>query len=77
MSSKMKAGSLKPDSTMKRQSVWRPKLARAHLNRGNALLALGDVEGAVAAFVDAISHDPTYAAKSVGGTGLALKQKRA
>ena len=39
-----------------------PNLARAHLNRGNALLALGDPEAALGAYAAALDHDPDYAA---------------
>jgi predicted O-linked N-acetylglucosamine transferase (SPINDLY family) len=39
-----------------------PRLARAHLNRGNILLATGDAEGALAACATALDCDPDYAA---------------
>ena len=39
-----------------------PDLARAHLNRGNALLALGDPDGASDAYATALLRDPDYAA---------------
>jgi 3-isopropylmalate/(R)-2-methylmalate dehydratase large subunit len=39
-----------------------PTLARAHLNRGNILLAIGNTEGALAAFATALVHNPGYPA---------------
>jgi protein O-GlcNAc transferase len=39
-----------------------PRLARAHLNRGNALLAMTDATGAADAFAHAIALDPQFAA---------------
>src|SRR4051794_17704764 len=39
-----------------------PKLARVHLNRGNALLALRDPFAATEAYETALLHDPAYAA---------------
>ncbi len=38
-----------------------PTLARAHLNRGNVLLAVGNTLGAIEAFTTALKHDPAYA----------------
>jgi tetratricopeptide (TPR) repeat protein len=39
-----------------------PNLARAHLNRGNMLLEMGDADGAIAAYTTALEKDPDYAA---------------
>ena len=39
-----------------------PTLARAHLNRGNMLLAMDDAEGALGAYATALVHNPDYAA---------------
>lgn len=39
-----------------------PHLARAHFNRGNILLDLGDAEGALQAYAAALSHKPDSAA---------------
>ena len=39
-----------------------PDLARAHMNRGNILLARGDKEGALSAYQKATDLDPAYAA---------------
>jgi predicted O-linked N-acetylglucosamine transferase (SPINDLY family) len=39
-----------------------PTLARAHLNRGAILLAMGDTEGALGAFATALVHNPDYPA---------------
>ena len=39
-----------------------PKMARAHLNRGNILLASGDAQAALTTYETALSHDPAYAA---------------
>lgn len=39
-----------------------PTLAKAHLNRGNALLALGDAAGAADAYRVALQHEPQSAA---------------
>jgi protein O-GlcNAc transferase len=38
-----------------------PELARAHLNRGNALMALNDFDAAINAFETAFRHDPALA----------------
>jgi predicted O-linked N-acetylglucosamine transferase (SPINDLY family) len=53
-----------------------PNLARAHLNRGNALLAMGDVEGALAACATALVHDPEYAAAHFNMGNAYLRQSR-
>ena len=39
-----------------------PDLARGHLNRGNALLQMGNAEGAIAACATAVEKKPDYAA---------------
>src|SRR6266567_1251599 len=39
-----------------------PNLARAHLNRGNILLELGNPEGALQAYATALDKNPDYAA---------------
>ncbi|HZQ59765.1 MAG TPA: tetratricopeptide repeat protein [Casimicrobiaceae bacterium] len=41
-----------------------PRLARAHLNRGNALLATQRLDDALAAYAAALQADPNYAAAS-------------
>jgi tetratricopeptide (TPR) repeat protein len=38
-----------------------PEFARAHLNRGNALMALQDFDAAIKAFETASGHDPALA----------------
>ena len=38
-----------------------PRLARAHLNRGNLFLGLGNMEQALRAYTTALGHDPNYA----------------
>lgn len=53
-----------------------PNLARAHLNRGNVLLTMGDVEGALAACATALVHDPKYAAAHFNMGNAYLRQSR-
>jgi predicted O-linked N-acetylglucosamine transferase (SPINDLY family) len=43
-----------------------PRLARAHLSRGNILLALGDTQAALAAYETALACNPRYAAAHFG-----------
>ncbi len=56
-----------------------PQLARAHLNRGNVLLATDDVTGALDAFETALRHDPGYAAAlfNLGNACLRAEQPAA
>ena len=52
-----------------------PEFARAHLNRGNALMALQDFDAAIKAFETAFRHDPTLAGAH-DTTGNALARQR-
>ena len=56
-----------------------PGLARAHLNRGNVLLAKNDGAGAVAAYTTALTHNPGYAAAhfNLGNAYLQLNRSQA
>jgi len=53
-----------------------PKLARAHLNRGNALMALQDFDAAIQSFEAAFLHDPTLAGAQFNlGNALAYQRR--
>lgn len=53
-----------------------PQLPRAHMNRGNILLATSDPEGAITAYMTALELDPDYAAAhyNLGHAHLSLKR---
>ncbi len=56
-----------------------PALARAHLNRGNVLLAKNDGEGALAAYATALASNPDYASAhyNMGNAYLQLNRSQA
>jgi protein O-GlcNAc transferase len=53
-----------------------PEFARAHLNRGNALMALQDLDAAIKAFETALHHDPALAGAHYNLGNTLGRQKR-
>jgi protein O-GlcNAc transferase len=53
-----------------------PEFARAHLNRGNALMALQDFDAAIKAFETALHHDATLAGAHFNLGNALSRQKR-
>jgi protein O-GlcNAc transferase len=53
-----------------------PEFARAHLNRGNALMALQDFDAAIQAFEMAIRFDPALASAQYNLGNVFLRQRR-
>jgi protein O-GlcNAc transferase len=53
-----------------------PEFARAHLNRGNALMALRDLDAAIKAFETALQHDPALAGAHYNLGNALTRQKR-
>ncbi len=53
-----------------------PEFARAHLNRGNALMALQDFDAAIKAFETAFRHDPALAGAQYNLGNAFARQRR-
>ena len=53
-----------------------PELARAHLNRGNALMAQQDFDRAIKAFEEAFLRDPTLAGAQLNMGNALVRQRR-
>ena len=53
-----------------------PEFARAHLNRGNALMALQDFDAAIKAFETAFRHDPALAGAHYNIGNALARQRR-